>query len=72
MVEDAPLGTLLYWAMCRIRPVLMAWRRFFRTGLNSMSWYHCARSVLVIAAREFIAAGSGWFGGWSGFLVRLT
>ena len=53
-------------------PFLMACRRFGRTGLNSVAWYHCTIYGLVLAARSLNASGCVWLGGWSWFMVRLN
>ena len=52
-------------------PLLMAWRRVLQTGRNSVTWYHCADSVLVLAAMALRDACVGGIGGWPGMLVRL-
>ena len=53
-------------------PLLVAWSRFFRTGINSAAWYHCANSGLVISSRALSSFGLGGLGGWPGLLLRLT
>ena len=53
-------------------PLLMDWRKGFRTGLNIVAWYHCSRSGLVVSARALSAAGHGMIGGWSRFLGMLN
>ena len=51
---------------------LIYWRRVFTTGLNSVAWYHCTISGLILATGALSAPGCGWLGGWSELLVRLT
>ena len=38
-------------------PFLMSWSKFWGTGLNSVTWYHCDSSILLLAARALSAAG---------------
>ena len=52
--------------------LLMYWSKVLRTGLNSVTWYHCDISGLVISDSLFSATGCCWLGRWSGLLVRLT
>ena len=66
MISIVRLGHVAKW------PFLMAWRGVLRTGLNSMAWYHCANSGLVIAVGELSTAGIVELGAWPGMLVRLT
>ena len=54
------------------RPLLMAWSKVLRKGINIVAWYHCARSGLVLYARVLSAAGYFWNCRWYEFLVILT
>ena len=51
---------------------LMARIKVLQTGLNSVAWYHCSSSVLVLSNRALSASGCFSLGRWYGFLVRLT
>ena len=45
------LGKVAKWRF------LMAWSKFFFTGLKRAAWYHLASSGLLSAARTLSAAG---------------
>ena len=38
-------------------PLLMDWSKVLRIGLNSVAWYHCDRSRLVLADRKLSTDG---------------
>ena len=52
-------------------PFLMAWSKVLWTGLNSVAWYHCDISGLLLTTRALSYAGCCCLGGWSGLMVRL-
>ena len=51
---------------------LMAWSKFFFTGIKKYAWYHLDIYGLLLAARALSAAGCFCLGGTVGLLVRLT
>ena len=53
-------------------PFLMDCRRFWRTGLNIVEWYHLDRSGFVLSDRSLGDTGLGEFSLVNNMLVRLT